>query len=74
MNATDIFYDQRQAAAYCTARGLPLSPHTLNQMRTRGYPGSKGPRTLRWGRTVRYTEQDLLAWMAERLNRTSAVA
>jgi predicted DNA-binding transcriptional regulator AlpA len=72
MNPTDTFLDQQQAATYCTVRGLPISQHTLSQMRTRGYVGNKGPRALRWGRTVRYTEADLLAWMAERLNQTVA--
>jgi hypothetical protein len=67
MNPTDVFLDHEQAAAYCAARGLPISPHTLSQMRLRNWPGQKGPKFLRWGRAVRYTERDLLAWMVSRL-------
>jgi hypothetical protein len=74
MNPTDVFLDQTQAAAYCTVRGLPISPWTLNQMRVRGWAGQKGPKFLRWGRAVRYTEPDLLDWMAGRLHATRSVA
>jgi hypothetical protein len=70
MNPTDVFLDQIAAAAYCTVRGLPISPHTLNRMRVQAIGG--GPKFVRWGRAVRYVERDLLAWMAERLDQTAA--
>jgi hypothetical protein len=70
MNPTDVYLDQAAAASFCSARGLPISPNTLNRMRVRAIGG--GPRFVRWGRSVRYTEQDLLAWMAARIDQTLA--
>jgi hypothetical protein len=70
MNSTDIFYDQGAAAAFCRARGLPISQHTLNRMRVAGIGG--GPSFVRWGRSVRYTEQALLTWMGRRLKQPKA--
>jgi hypothetical protein len=68
MNPTDVFLDQNAAAAFCTVRGLPISPNTLNRLRVRGIGG--GPKFVRWGRAVRYLDRDLLVWMGERLNQT----
>jgi hypothetical protein len=72
MNPTDVFYDQAAAAAFCRARGLPISQHTLNRMRVAGIGG--GPSFVRWGRSVRYTEQALLAWMGGRLKQSECRA
>ena len=65
----DMHLDQEQAAKYVADQyGLPISPKTLNTMRTRG----GGPRKVKWGRRTLYRQSDLDAWVDERLGRPHA--
>lgn len=47
------FMDQKEAGEY-----LGLAPKTLNKWRSLG----KGPRYRKFGKAVRYTQEDLDAW------------
>ena len=50
-----------EAAKWLTDRGLPRTEATLEALRTRG--GPMAPPFRRFGRTVRYDEGDLIAWI-----------
>ncbi len=52
------------AANYVTARGLPLSPKTLQKWATTG----GGPVFRKFGSRVVYTPEDLDAWISNRLS------
>jgi excisionase family DNA binding protein len=56
-NTTPPAITEREAA-----ERLQMSQRTLQAWRTRG----EGPRFLKLGRSVRYTEQELDSWMAAR--------
>ena len=61
----DMHLDQVQAAEYVAEHyGLPLSPKTLNTMRTRG----GGPRAVKWGRRTLYRQSDLDQWVDQKLS------
>ena len=56
-------YPREQAAALLTEWGYPTARATLDTLATRG----GGPKFCRWGRTPLYAEDDLRAWVCQRL-------
>ena len=60
MNAADLpeLVTRRQLAEY-----LGMTEPALSQMVVRG----QGPRFLRFGRSVRYRREDVLAWLDDRV-------
>lgn len=58
------FLSRKEASAYLKARGLPVSPSTLNKYATVG----GGPVHVKFGRLARYRPSDLDAWAAARLS------
>lgn len=57
------FMGRRDAAEYCTSKGLALAVATLEKFATIG----GGPKFRKWGRKVVYAVPDLDAWIAQRL-------
>ena len=49
-----------ETAAWFTERGVPRTIKTLEAMRVRG--GDMAPPFRKFGRTVRYAEEDLESW------------
>lgn len=58
------YLDRREAADYLTARGLRVSPKTLQKWVTTG----GGPVYRRWGRCAVYLVSDLDTWINEKLS------
>lgn len=58
------FLSRKEASEYLKARGLPVSPATLNKYATIG----GGPIHVKFGRLARYKPSDLDAWAAARLS------
>jgi hypothetical protein len=57
------FLSRAEAATFLTELGLPMSPDTLSTYASKG----GGPLFIKYGRTVRYMKEDLLAWVESRV-------
>lgn len=57
--STEVFLDERQVAEW-----LRISIYTLRDWR-RVSVTNHGPSFIRFGRTIRYSHNDVLAWIAQ---------
>lgn len=65
---TGNYLTRRQAAAFITNRGIPLAPGTLGKYATVG----GGPRSIKFGRRVLYSQDDLTDWIVDRIRASNS--